>query len=77
MRMAIVTKFLPPTNHRGARIKAMSDAGSLTVSWDYEVGVPENHLRAAEALMQKLGWDWPIVGGALPGSGYAFVEARA
>ena len=73
MRMAIVTKYLPPTNYRGARVKAKADAGSVTLSWDYELGVPENHRAAALALMARLGWDWPIAGGALP-AGYAFVE---
>ena len=74
MRQAIQTKFLGPTNHRGARIKAFCDAGSVVVSWNYAVGVPENHALAAEALCQKLGWPINLVGGSLPGSGYVFVQ---
>jgi len=74
---AIVTKFFGPSNVRGSRVKAMCDAGSLTLSWDHSLGVEGNHRRAAEALRDKLGWDEPHYGrlhmGGLPGSGYAFV----
>jgi hypothetical protein len=42
MRQAIVTKFLGPTDHRGSRIKATAEAGSITVSWDHGLGVEEN-----------------------------------
>lgn len=77
MYMAIQTKFLSPTNHRGARVKAVSDAGSLTVAWDYELGVQENHHAAAVALSERLGWPTDLIGGALPGSGYAFVRRPA
>lgn len=78
MRQAIVTRFLGPTNHRGARVKATADAGTVTVSWDYALGIAENHQAAATALLDKLGWTrdpWrrDLVGGSLPGSGYAFV----
>lgn len=73
-RMAIVTKFLPPTNYRGARVKARAEAGSIVLPWNYELNVINNHRAAALALMTKLGWDWPIAEGPLPGSGYVFVE---
>lgn len=74
MRQAIVTRFLGPTNHRGARVKATADAGTVTVSWDYALGISENHERAAFALADKLGWTGNWVGGGLPGKGYAFVS---
>ncbi len=77
MYMAIQTKFLGPTNHRGARIKAVSDAGSLTLSWDYELGVQENHHTAAFALAERMGWPTDLIGGTLPGSGYVFVRRPA
>ena len=69
MRQAIVTKWLDPTNHRGSRVRASCDAGSLTVSWDYEVGVEGNHRAAALALAEKLGWgteNW--IGGEFKGT---------
>lgn len=53
---AIETKYLGPTNTRGGRIKATSDAGSMTVPWDYSLGVQDNHRAAAAALVAKLGW---------------------
>jgi hypothetical protein len=77
---AIVTKFLGPTNHRGSRVKAWCEAGSVTVSWDHAKDVGGNHDAAAEALIRKLGWDAPCyrgrwVGGGLPnttGNAYVF-----
>lgn len=54
---AITTKYLPPTNHRGSRIKATAQAGSLTVGWDDALGPAENHHAAAEALARRYGWE--------------------
>jgi hypothetical protein len=76
---AIITKFLGPTNVRGSRVKAIADAGSVTLSWDHPLNSEQNHRAAAEALRDKFGWNTEyygeIVGGGLPGnhSGYAFV----
>jgi hypothetical protein len=75
--MAIQTKFLGPTNYRGARVKAISDAGSLALSWDHAIGVQENHHAAAVALAERVGWPTDLIGEALPGSGYAFVRRPA
>ena len=50
---AIVTKFHGPTNRLGARIKASCERGSLTVSWDYSLGIEANHRAACEALLAK------------------------
>jgi hypothetical protein len=76
MRQAIVTKFHGPTDHRGARVKATADAGSITLPWDHALWVEDNHRTAAIALARKLGWceredQW--VGGSTPGAGFAFV----
>lgn len=56
MRQAITTKFLGPTNVRGSRVKATAAAGSITVHWDHALNVDQNHAKAAEALVRKLGW---------------------
>jgi hypothetical protein len=83
MRQAITTKYLGPTNHRGGRVKAKCEAGTLTVEWEHAIGSEENHTRAAEALASKLGWigdgsDWQLVGGALPDtSGNCYVLVRS
>src|SRR5690349_14549112 len=73
MRQAIETKFIGPTNHRGARVKATAEAGSVTVPWNHTIGIEGNHIAAAKALATKLDWSGYWVGGGLPGSGFAFV----
>lgn len=75
MRQAIVTKFLGPTNNRGARVKATAEAGSVTIGWDHARNIEENHREAAQRLAEKFGWHQraTLVGGALPGGGYCFV----
>lgn len=78
---AIITKYLGPTNHHGARVKAICDAGMLTVPWDYGAGTPENHERAANALRRKLDdangggsiWSGRWAYGRLPTGDYAHV----
>lgn len=77
MRQAIVTKYLGPTNHRGARVKATAQAGSVTIPWDDALDVADNHTAAAHVLCKRLEWPFSpgtLVGGALPdGTGYCFV----
>jgi hypothetical protein len=53
---AIMTKYLGPTNTRGARLVAWCDAKRIVVPWSYEVGTDENHKKAATALAWSLGW---------------------
>ena len=71
---AIVTRYLGPTNHRGARIKATCNACSVTISYPHELNPPEAHRAAAEALMLKMGWHATLYCGGLPNGGYAFVQ---
>jgi hypothetical protein len=71
---AIVTKFLPPTNTLGARVKVTAQAGRMTVPWDYALGVDDNHRGAAFAFAAKQGWSTEgAVMGALPSGGYVLV----
>ncbi len=74
---AIQTRYLAPTNSRGARIKAWAAAGSITISYPYELSGQACHRAAAEALVKKLGWDDPhyggLLGGCLPSGDYSFV----
>lgn len=77
---AIVTKFLGPTNFRGACVKAECEAGKLTVLWDDGLNSEENHDKAALALSAKLGWDKRPYGAMYRGSppnskGYTYVFA--
>lgn len=50
---AIITKYIPPTNTRGSRIKATCERGSLTVTWDDELDPSENHRAVCDALCAK------------------------
>jgi hypothetical protein len=69
---AIVTKYLGPTNYRGARIKATCNAKSITVSRDRGLNISANHAAAARELALQLGWltdGWELRSGSLPGMG--------
>lgn len=72
MRQAITTTYKGPTDHRGARIIARADAGSITVPYDHALDALENHTAAAEALAQKLKWDGVWCGGGTR-AGYVYV----
>ena len=71
---AIETKFLGPTNTKGARIKASARAGSVTVSYEYGPGVDGAHDLAVIALVTKLEW-WGVWarGGKADGTGNVYV----
>ncbi len=53
---AIKTKYLGPTNTRGARIKAECYSRSLTQPFAYELNEEDRHIKAALALAEKLEW---------------------
>jgi len=54
---SIVTKFIGPSDIKGARIKATCDAGSVTIPYPHELGEgAAAHAQAAMALVRKLGW---------------------
>jgi hypothetical protein len=50
---AIITKFLPATNFKGSRIKALSERGSITISADSALSGENVHIAAVEALISK------------------------
>lgn len=74
---AIHTKFLSPTDSRGARIKAVHACGSLTVEYPHELSGQACHRFAAEKLAQKYGLNKPeygaLLGGQLADGSYCFV----
>lgn len=70
-QQAIRTVYLGPTNSRGSRIKATCAAGSVTVG--YEDDAVCAHAVAAQALLDKLGWEGTMVSGGLPGGSMCFV----
>jgi hypothetical protein len=69
----ITTKFLPATDSKDSRVKAVNSFGtsSVTLAWDDSLNVEENHILAAQALAQKLGWAGKFVGGGTK-TGYVF-----
>lgn len=81
-RQAIRTTYLPPTNHRGARIKAQCEAGKVIVSWDDRWEPSTNHARAVDVLCATLdkriggsGWregEW--IGGSIPDGSMVWVD---
>jgi hypothetical protein len=74
---AIETKFLGPTNYRGSRVKAIAQAGSVTVPWDHALSTEANHDAAARALILR--WDWHgtwVRGGRADGKGNVYVCTR-
>lgn len=85
--MAIHTKFLGPTNFRGARYKAVAGDGGkgfeLTVGQDDAIDSEANHYRAARMLIDKLEWfhdenrgdRYGCWYGGSTGDGYVFVCA--
>jgi hypothetical protein len=72
---AIVTKYLGPTNSRGARIKASAWGGSKTYGYEHGLNIERNHAAAAEAFAKHMQWDgvW-FQGGSPDTTGYCFVN---
>lgn len=56
MRQAILTKYIGPTRCSVGRVKAVADAGSITIEWDDALSSDENHERAAIRLAMKHEW---------------------
>lgn len=72
---AIHTKYFPPTNHKGSYVRASYAGGNIKVSWDYSLGIPENHAAAAARKLQdKLNWSGVYIGGRLPDQTMAWVR---
>lgn len=77
---AILTKYIGPTNSRGARIHARiknnfsNKFETITLSYDHGRSERDNHAAAAMALARRImdaGNNWTC--GELPNGGYAFV----
>lgn len=81
MAQAITTKFLGATYTRGARIKASSWLGSVTVSYNYALESSENHLAAIKALLAKISKErevnFEILGETVGASTWSFMGAHA
>lgn len=54
MAITIVTKFVGPTNTKGARVSASYDGERVTVAWDHALNPAQNHAAAARKLAEKV-----------------------
>lgn len=73
-RQSILTRYLGPTNHRGARVKAWNQAKVIALPWNHALNPEENHEAAIKRLRDQLEWGGHWAMGQLPdGSGYAAV----
>ncbi len=72
---AITTKYIGPSNYRGSRVKAIAEAGSVTLHWDDALNSTDNHNAAAKALADKFKWKGAWFGGGLVGGrGNVYVQ---
>lgn len=71
---AIITKYLPATNMKPARIKATAEGGnSVTISYPQDdISQEAAYRKAAEALCAKMNWPGQLFGGGTE-NGYVFV----
>ena len=83
---AIQTRYLGPTNYRGARIKAWAYGwGSVTISYPHEYNSELAHHEAAKALIAKVNKQFgndekralqvPTISGGLPNGDWCFCFA--
>lgn len=80
--IAIHTKFLSPTNSRGARIKAYTASWGdrkgfeAVISYPYELSGELCHFEAVKALVKKHNLDWNLeamrYGDSSDGRGFCF-----
>lgn len=78
MRQTIATRYLGYTATKPARISAKPSGGApgVIINWDSGLDIGENHIRAAKALRDRLGWGGEWVGGGTP-DGFVFVDVSA
>lgn len=71
--IAIQTKYLPPTDTKGSRIKAFTSNGhSLTRPFNYALSGEELYKEVAVKLCKKMKWGTKLIGGSTK-EGYTFV----
>lgn len=75
--IAIHTKFISPSNTRGARIKAYTSSGfTATIPYPYADSYEVAHFEAVKELIKKNNLDWNLAdmryGDSADGKGYVF-----
>jgi hypothetical protein len=79
-KMTIIkTKYLSPTNTRGARIKAMANGFNVSIPYPYQLSHELVHFEAVKALITKHNLDWNIsnMGYGSDNDGYYFTFASS
>ena len=72
---AILVKYLPFTNHKPARVKAIVHRSlSVTVSVSEYASNDEARLAVAKAIAESLCWRGKYIKGTLPNGDVIFVE---
>ena len=85
--IAIHTKFIGPTNTRGARIKAYTakcgdrQGFSAVIPYPYELSFEACHFEAVKELVRKNNLEWDLTamryGDSADGRGYVFCFANS
>lgn len=70
---AILVKYIGPRNNRGSRVKARSQAGSVTVEYDDRLNAAKNKRAAAKLLCERLSLKGTWVSAYLPNGDCVFV----
>ena len=77
--IALQTKYIPPTNHRGSRIKAWANGRnwSVYVPYDYSKNHELVHFEAVKEFVKKYKLDWDLKNMRFGGvdNGYVFCFA--
>ena len=74
---AIQIKYLGATNTKGARLKAWTEAGSLTVSRDFALSPYEQANALAAEYLAEHNWPCDVAGfGTLPNGDYVATLSR-
>lgn len=85
--IAIHTRYIGPTNHKGSRIKAYTCNGmgmkgfQATISYPAALNGEKAHFEAVKALVAKNKLDWKLndmrYGDSADGRGYSFCFANS
>lgn len=73
---AIVTRYHPPTSHRGSRISAQCAALKVWHEYDCGMNPDNNHREAAIKLCQRLGWTGTYYSGQVPNGDMVWVYSN-
>lgn len=71
--MVLTTRYVNPTNHRGAGILVRCGTSKMFVPYPYELNTHQSHAYAALQFVQKMGWSGDLVMSALNNSTINYV----